>query len=55
MALINDLYHFKGYGSRLLAEFLEINWNKKRLNSLLKNIRATESADNFNKRHGRAD
>ena len=37
MALINNLYQFRGYGSRrFLAEFLEINWNKRWFNSLLK-------------------
>jgi len=50
MALINNLYQFRRYGSqRLLAEFLEINWNKRGFNSLLKKIRETESTD---RRHG---
>jgi len=46
MALINNLYQFRGYGpQRLLAEFLEINWNKRGFNNLLKKIRETESTD----------
>ena len=50
MALINNLYQFRGYGSRrLLAEFLEINWNKRGFNSSLKKIRETESNG---RRHG---
>jgi len=41
---------FKGYGSRkLLVEFLEIKWNERGFNSLLENIRETESTD---RRHG---
>jgi len=60
MALINNLYQFRGYGSRrLLAEFLEINWNKKGFNSLLKKIRETESTDRRHRcgrpKHGRTD
>ena len=52
MALINNLYQFRGYGSRrLLAEFLEINWNKKGFNSLLKNIQEQEAPTE----HGNAD
>ena len=48
--LTYNLYQFKEYGSRrLLSEFLEINWNKRGLNSLLKKIREAESTD---KRHG---
>jgi len=36
-ALIKNLYQFKGYGlRRLLAEFPEINWNKRGFNNLLK-------------------
>ena len=48
--LIKNLYQYKGYGSRrLLTKFLEINWNKRRFNSLLKDIRETGSTD---RRHG---
>jgi len=49
-ALIKNLHQYKEYGSRrLLAEFVEIKWNKRAFNSLLKKIQETESTD---RRHG---
>jgi len=44
--LIKNLHQYKEYGSRrLLAEFVEIKWNKSAFNSLLKKIREAESTD----------
>jgi len=49
-ALIKNLHQFKEYGLwRMLTEFVEIKWNKRAFNSLLKTIRETKSTD---KRHG---
>jgi len=45
-ALIKNLNQYKEYGSRrLLAEFVEIKWNKSAFNSLLKKIQEAESTD----------
>ena len=39
-ALTKNLHQYKEFGSRrLLAEFVEIKWNKRTCNSLLKKIR----------------
>ena len=54
-ALIKNLHQYKEYGSwRLQMEVVEIKWNKRAFNSLLKTIPETESTD---KRHrsGRPD
>jgi len=49
-ALIKNLNQFKEYGLwRMLTEFVEIKWNKRAFNSLLKMIRETKSTD---RRHG---
>ena len=49
-ALIKNLYPFKGYASRrLLAEFLEKNWTRGGLESLLRKLQETGSTD---RRHG---
>jgi len=41
-ALFKNLHQYKEYGSwRLLTEFLEIKWNKRAINSLLKNDSGT--------------
>ena len=43
-ALIKNLHQFKEYGFlRMLTEFVEIKWNKRAFNSLLKTIRETKS------------
>jgi len=48
-ALIKNLHQFKEYGFlRMLTEFVEIKWNKRAFNSLLKTIQETKSTD---KRH----
>jgi len=57
-ALIKNLHQFKEYGLwRMLAEFLEINWNKRAFKSLLKTIRETKSTDRRQRcgrpKHGR--
>jgi len=45
-ALIKNLHQFREYGLwRMLAEFVEIKWNKRAFNSLLKTIRETKSTD----------
>ena len=41
--LIKNLHQFKEYGIwRMLTEFVEIKWNKRAFNSLLKTIRETK-------------
>ena len=43
-ALIKNLHQFKEYGLwRMLTEFVEIKWNKRAFNSLLKTIRETKT------------
>ena len=59
-ALIKNLHQFKEYGLwRMLTEFVEIKWNKRAFNSLLKTIRETKSTDRRHRcgrpKHGRTE
>ena len=45
-ALIKNLHQFKEYGFwTMLTKFVEIKWNKRAFNSLLKTIRERKSTD----------
>ena len=59
-ALIKNLHQFKEYGLwRMLTEFVEIKWNKRAFNSLLKTIPETKSTDRRHRygrpKHGRTE
>jgi len=59
-ALINNLHQFKEYGLwRMLTEFVEIKWNKRAFNSLLKTIWETKSTGRRHRcdrpKHGRTE
>jgi len=59
-ALIKKLHQFKEYGLwRMLSEFVEIKWNKRAFNSLLKTIRETKSTGRRQRcgrlKHGRTE